>query len=753
MSLISELRRRNVLKTAAGYFAGSWLLLQIVETLLPAFGVGGVGLRYVLIVLGIAFIPVLAISWAFEWTPDGMRRESEHAPSTGAVKSDSKTWDRIILVVMALALGLFAFDRFILSPQRDAALIETATEAGAEMERSKASAIAYESVAVLPFVNMSDDPANGYFSDGLTETLLHMLAQVDDLKVAARTSAFAFKDKNVDIRLIAAKLGVAHVLEGSVQRSSDRVRITAQLIRADDGYHVWSQIYDRTLDDIFAIQDEIAARVADALGSTLLTGNDSAIAGLFTEDVDAYDIFLKALEQEAVGTHDALSNAEALLTQALVQDPSFVDAKLGLVRNTFLKFYTGTGEFDANSVAAAQLLSEVLEENPNNLSARQFDLRLSSLVANREMDLSTYHEFMGELLLTFQEGYGNPFVRADVASYLGRESRPDEALQLLQEGLVTDPLNAPLLMAQGELQWRTVGPDAAELPFKTALTLLPDHPRILWALVRLEFARKDIVAGMRYLRKVEIVDPLDPSPTGELAVTFNELGHFDLAERWYEEYQSRNPDPAAAIDFAVQMAAERNDEATLRRIVPGAIAGRFDSYPDVGIADVLLNEYAVIMLKDGKAREGLDYLESQIPGISRLGSDAVTGWTELSIQLLVVEPLIQSLSDEATKRENTESLLALLQKLGVTPEDGQPGFVRSQNALHGHAAGKAAFLSIYTTDMYILSSSWHHFKRAPWAAELRADPEVAAVMVAREDRIAEVREHVLELIQEPEWQE
>ncbi len=295
MSLISELRRRNVLRMAAAYLAGSWLLLQIVEMMLPAFGYADAAMRYFVIVLGIGFIPTMAISWAFEWTPEGLKREQDAAPKGETAKAHAKTWDRIILVVMALALGFFAFDRFVLSPQREAALIASATEAGAEMERAKVSAIAYESVAVLPFANMSADPANEYFSDGLTETLLHMLAQITDLKVAARTSSFAFKNKNVDIRKIAAELGVAHVLEGSVQRANNRVRITAQLIRAEDGFHVWSQNYDRTLDDIFAIQDEIAADVANALGSTLLAGNDEAVVGLFTDDVDAYDIYLKAL--------------------------------------------------------------------------------------------------------------------------------------------------------------------------------------------------------------------------------------------------------------------------------------------------------------------------------------------------------------------------------------------------------------------------------------------------------------------------
>jgi len=691
---------------AAAYLAGSWLLLQIVETMLPAFEFDDVVLRYFVIILSIGFIPTMAVSWAFEWTPDGLKREQDVAPKDETAKAQAKTWDRIILVVMALALGFFAFDRFVLSPQREAALIASATEAGAEMERAKVSAIAYESVAVLPFTNMSADPANEYFSDGLTETLLHMLAQIADLKVAARTSSFAFKNKNVDIRKIAAELGVAHVLEGSVQKANNRVRITAQLIRAEDGFHVWSQNYDRTLDDIFAIQDEIAAHVADALGRTLLAGNDEAVVGLFTDDVDAYDIYLKTLEQQAIGTFDSLSTAETLLNKALLTDASFVDAKLALVRNIFLKYYSDTGEFEENSAIATRLLTEVLAENPDDLAARQFDLRLSSSIAIREMDMSTYHELMGELLLTFQEGYGNPFVRADVARYLINESRTDEALQLLQEALVTDPLNVALLMAHAGVLGDTVGPDAAELPLRTALSVQPDNPLVLWTLGTLEFGRKNVVAGLHYMRRLEIVDPLDPSPTHEIALTLNELGLYDDAKQWLEEFRSRTTSDRQRItDLEAHMAAERNDEAALRRIVPGALANMLDGDLDHGISSVLLNEYAVIMIADGKSQQGLDFLESFFPGISRIGGDAVTGWTELRIQLSAVVPLLRDLSDDATNARITAALTGLLDEKGVIIEEDNPGFVRVQYSRHGLDAAKAAFFSIYTEDMYILSFS------------------------------------------------
>jgi TolB-like protein len=207
---------------------------------------------------------------------------------------------------------------------------------------------------------MSADPANEYFSDGLTETLLHMLAQIADLKVAARTSAFAFKDKNIDVRAIATELGVAHILEGSVQKLNNRVRITAQLIRAEDGYQVWSKHYDRTLDDVFAIQDEIALSVSSSLGSTLLAGSDGDVVGVFTENIDAYDIYLRALEQLALGTIESFGAAEELFAQALVVDPSFIDAKIGLVQSNFLRYSKGTGEFETTSVTSARLLSEVI---------------------------------------------------------------------------------------------------------------------------------------------------------------------------------------------------------------------------------------------------------------------------------------------------------------------------------------------------------------------------------------------------------
>jgi hypothetical protein len=171
------------------------------------------------------------------------------------------------------------------------------------------------------------------------------------------------------------------------------------------------------------------------------------------------------------------------------------------------------------------------------------------------------------------------------------------------------------------------------------------------------------------------------------------------------------------------------------------------------IADVLLNEYAVIMLADGKAHEGLDFFESYYPGISQIGGDAVTGWTELNIQDRAILPLSEAVHDDATNRRNVEAFLALLEKRGITIGEDQPEYVRVQYELNGLEAGRAAFFSTFMDDdFYILASHWHDFKRSPWAEELRADPEIVAAMTAREERIVEIRDNVLELMKEPDWQ-
>jgi adenylate cyclase len=251
-----------------GVIADRLALPACVLTTFPLFGYGDTPARMVVIVLAIAFIPSLFLSWTFEITPEGLKRDADVDHDLSITQVTGKKLDRIILVVLALALAYFAFDKFVLDPARDAELVEETVQKA----RSDALVESYgdKSIVVLPFVNMSSDEEQEYFSDGLSEEMLNLLAKIPELRVTSRSSAFAFKGEKIDIPAVAEKLGVAHILEGSVRKAGNQVRITAQLIEARSDTHLWSETYDRSLDDIFAIQDEIAAAVVAQLKITLL---------------------------------------------------------------------------------------------------------------------------------------------------------------------------------------------------------------------------------------------------------------------------------------------------------------------------------------------------------------------------------------------------------------------------------------------------------------------------------------------------
>ena len=236
MSVLNELSRRNVIRVAIAYLAGAWLLIQVLETLFPIFGLSQTSIQVVVIVLAVGFVPVVILAWVFQATPDGLKFDA--GVDRAAPGNSVKTLDRVIIVMLTLAVGYFAIDKFVVDPARDAAEIEAAKEEG----RSDAivGAFGNKSIIVLPFLNISNDQGQEYFADGLTEELLNILAQIKELQVAGRTSSFAFKGQNEDLRVIGEKLGVKTILEGSVRKdeAGKRVRITAQLVNVENGFHL-----------------------------------------------------------------------------------------------------------------------------------------------------------------------------------------------------------------------------------------------------------------------------------------------------------------------------------------------------------------------------------------------------------------------------------------------------------------------------------------------------------------------------------
>ena len=306
MSFFAELKRRNVVRVGIAYAVIGWVLAQVAEFAFENFGAPEWVLKSFVVAVVLGLPIALIFAWAFEMTPEGLKRERDVDRSASITKQTGRKLDRVIIVVLAAAVVMLLAKEFYFDRTDDAGNEVVAT-AGPQ------------SIAVLPFVNMSGD--EDYFADGLSEELLNLLAKIPDLKVAGRTSSFTFKGRNEDLREIGDALGVDHVLEGSVRRSGDRLRITAQLIKVDDGFHVWSDTYDRQMADIFDIQDDVAGAIAENLRLQLAPASDRP-----TDNPDAYGLYLQALALQSNGDPRGVEEGQRLLDQAIRLDPGFARA-------------------------------------------------------------------------------------------------------------------------------------------------------------------------------------------------------------------------------------------------------------------------------------------------------------------------------------------------------------------------------------------------------------------------------------------
>jgi TolB-like protein/tetratricopeptide (TPR) repeat protein len=372
LSLYGELKRRNVLRAGAAYAVAAWLLIQVAETIFPLFGYGDAPARIVVVVLAVGFLPAMVFAWIFELTPEGFKRDREVDASSPDHRRMEKRLDRIIMAVLALALAYFGFDKFVLTPQREAARqlqlteqMETIAQEARLEGRTEALVESYgdKSIAVLPFTDMSPEGDQEYLSDGIAEELLNLLATVPELRVISRTSAFAFKGQSLEVPEIARRLKVDHVLEGSVRKAGNQVRITAQLIEARSDTHLWSQTWDRELANVFAIQDEIAQGVVASLKSELLGKTGSAGLELQTvTDPKAYEFFLKGrhlLAQRQQG-------ARGFFEQAIAIDPDYAPAWAGLAKGLAL---SAKSESDLASARSAALRALDLEPGESDALA------------------------------------------------------------------------------------------------------------------------------------------------------------------------------------------------------------------------------------------------------------------------------------------------------------------------------------------------------------------------------------------------
>jgi len=318
-NFFAELKRRNVYKVAITYAVVAWLVIQAASILLPTFEAPNWVMKAFVVLLAFGFVMSVMISWAFEATPEGLKRTKDVSPEMSLPSWSARKFAAFIISLALIAAGLFAFQflRPVGTSRRDVGQIEEGRPGGASLS------ISQKSIAVLPLLNESGDPKDEYFSDGLSEELIAALAQIKDLKVIGRSSSFRFKDRKEETKTIGEKLGVATLLEGTVRKQGERVRIVAELINAADGIELWTRTFDRELKDIFAVQQEIAAAVASSLKVTLLGADSSSAQTAATKSVEAHNAYLQGHFYFQRRNLDDYRKAVAYFDQAIQVDPNY----------------------------------------------------------------------------------------------------------------------------------------------------------------------------------------------------------------------------------------------------------------------------------------------------------------------------------------------------------------------------------------------------------------------------------------------
>lgn len=490
MSLFNELKRRHVLQVSIAYIIVAWVVLQVADVLLNNLDAPDWAFKGILAVLIVGLPITVVLAWVFDWTPSGLQR-TDAVDSVGAPNST--------------------------------------------LTADKAS------VAVLPFVNMSGDKENEYFSDGLTEELLNVLAKVDALKVAARTSSFHFKGQTGDIADIARRLGVATVLEGSVRQAGSRVRITAQLINATDGYHLWSETFDRELDDIFAVQDEIAGAVTDALQVTLLAGVEDAQLVGGTSNTEAFQAYLLGVHFRNKGDDEgSLRQAIAAFDKALKLDPDYAKAHVGRARawsmmaaNSFVTYEEGIGNIEFAVGKALELAPRLAESHLELGFLRlvlQQDIHGAAEAFNTARDISP----------------GNFEVQLEYSRINCYQGYYDEGIAAARRALDLDPVSLLANHFLGHILYFSRRYEEAIPVLRHVLAMEPNYPKPHYFIAMSLFWMGEVEAAWEEIQQ----EPLDWMRWAASSVILHRLGRFDEAQANRANLDDENNPECAAMQRA-----------------------------------------------------------------------------------------------------------------------------------------------------------------------------------------------------------
>ena len=455
-NFFSELKRRSVYKVAVAYVVVAWLLIQVATQTFPFFEIPNWIVRAVILLFCLGFPVALVLAWAFDLTPEGLKRTDSDAPEPA--RSGGQTWIYIAVVGALLSVALFFAGRYsVPNKQRVSADLPA------------------KSIAVLPFENLSEEKTNAYFAEGIQEEILTRLAKIADLKVISRTSTQQYQSKPGNLSEIAKQLGVAHILEGSVQKAGDQVRVNVQLINAQTDSHLWADTYDRKLTDIFAVESEIAKSILDSLRAKLTGGEEQALAVKPTTNPEAYDSYLRGLASEGQRLHSvyAMEKAAGFYERAAQLDPAFALAWSRLSRAD-LDLYSSPNDPTGTRRDAAKRALEMAQKLQPNSPETLLALAYYQAVVPRDNELAkATFRLVGKMLP------GSSEVPVALAGIAQRQGHWDEATAYFEQALVLDPRNTDLLVeaALNYVDLRKF--EAALTLFDRALDILPGDPDVM----------------------------------------------------------------------------------------------------------------------------------------------------------------------------------------------------------------------------------------------------------------------------------
>ncbi len=614
-SFFAELKRRNVYRVGIAYAIASWMLLQVIDVVEPIIGVPAWVPKLILVVLAVGLPLALFFAWAYEMTPEGLKREIDVDRTQSITHETGQRLNRMIIGVLVVAVGLLLLDRYAThAPEQQAVETVAATEASSEVVESTAP-----SIAVLPFANMSADESSTYFSDGLADTLLHMLAQIREIRVAARTSSFQFRDQNTDITKIAEALNVGTILEGSVQKSGNKIRVTAQLIEAETGFHLWSGNFDRDLDDVFAIQDEIANEVVAALKISLLGETAEKLTQHDTDNVGAYTEYLLGINEVNEFSFGSLPRAEQRLRSAVDLDPGYAMAWAQLGYTYLQMLDTGMGTRTELLEKARAAASHALDLDENSPVAMAVLGAAEEWDGNDDVAEQLYRRAMAA-------GPNDSISRLYYANLLLRQNRHEDALQLMEQALTFNPLSTDVLNLLSVFYRISRDYDRALETNSRIRDISPQSPVSYYREAEVLFRMGDWAQAAITATDAHDVDPRDP----ELAVM---IGDYYLAmelpgdaQKWYDRAAEIDADHPVAratrLTLDLYQDAVTADTVQLaRRLVDDKIDDR------QGARGFALHVIWRDALRNDRLDETLDYLSGHFP--EYFADDG--SWSERSI--------------------------------------------------------------------------------------------------------------------------